>query len=86
MEHNPGSLTLTLVGSMSMVASQHNSYGLQDKTRDQLRPEFQEFLDLSMVNGQVDKHLHPRKLTCPQQRDYFKRTCHLPTISFQGIC
>ena len=39
------------------MASQHNSYGWQEKTRDQLRPEFQEFLDLSMVSGQVDNIL-----------------------------
>ena len=39
------------------MASQHNSYDLQEKTRDQLRPEFQEFLDLSMVSGQVDNIL-----------------------------
>ena len=27
----------------------------------------------------------PKKLTCPQRRDQFKRKFHLPTIDFQGI-
>ena len=30
--------------------------------------------------------VHPRILTCPLNRDHLKRTCHLLTINFQGIC
>ena len=37
-------------------------------------------------SNSLPKKVHPPELTCPLKRNHLKRTFHLPTINFQGIC
>ena len=40
---------------------------------------------ISIVRQKI-KQLHPRKLTCPLERDYFNRKLIFQPIDFQGTC